>query len=94
MLFRTGSAEIAPALAHRIQTLAQALTKSPVKDLLMAAGVSDQALDVNAYGKTLSVADDDGYAHERRVRLTFVVAEDPQLGQAAPPSAASGGSGR
>jgi len=43
-----------------------------VRDLLLAAGVQDQALEVNAYGKTLSVADDDdGYALERRVRLTL-----------------------
>jgi outer membrane protein OmpA-like peptidoglycan-associated protein len=43
-----------------------------VRDLLLAAGVSDEALEVNAYGKSLSVADDpDGYALERRVRLTL-----------------------
>ena len=123
VLFRTGSADIAPDLAHQIQTLAQAMAKSPelkiridgyadprgaaqanlklsearanaVRDLLMAAGVSDSALEVNAYGKTLSVADDeDGYALERRVRLTLEAAGGPALGQAAP-SAATGGSGR
>jgi len=43
-----------------------------VRDLLLAAGVPDQALEVNAYGKTLSVADDDdGFALERRVHLTL-----------------------
>ena len=43
-----------------------------VRDLLLAAGISDEALEVNAYGKSQSVADDsDGYALERRVRLTL-----------------------
>jgi outer membrane protein OmpA-like peptidoglycan-associated protein len=43
-----------------------------VRDLLRASGVSEQSLEVNAYGKNLSVADDpDGYALERRVRLTL-----------------------
>ena len=43
-----------------------------VRDLLLAAGVSEEALEVNAYGKTQSVAaDSDGYALERRVRLTL-----------------------
>ncbi len=43
-----------------------------VRDLLLASGVRDDALEVNAYGKSLSVADDpDGYALERRVRLTL-----------------------
>ena len=38
----------------------------------MAAGVSEDALEINAYGKSRSVAqDDDGYALERRVRLTL-----------------------
>jgi outer membrane protein OmpA-like peptidoglycan-associated protein len=113
VLFRTGSAEIAPDLAHQIQTLAQAMTKSPelrirvdgyadprgpakanlelsearanaVRDLLVASGISDEALEVNAFGKTLSVADDeDGYALERRVRLTLQVAGSPQLGNTA-----------
>jgi len=49
-----------------------------VRDLLLAAGVPEQALEVNAYGKSQSTAqDDDGYAFERRVRLTL---------QAAPPA--------
>ena len=43
-----------------------------VRDMLLAAGVADDALVVNAYGKTQSVAtDSDGYALERRVRLTL-----------------------
>lgn len=49
-----------------------------VRDLLIASGVPEQALEVNAYGKSQSTAqDDDGYAFERRVRLTL---------QAAPPA--------
>jgi outer membrane protein OmpA-like peptidoglycan-associated protein len=52
-----------------------------VRDLLLGAGVPEQALEVNAYGKSQSTAqDDDGYAFERRVRLTL---------QAAPPEAAA-----
>jgi outer membrane protein OmpA-like peptidoglycan-associated protein len=43
-----------------------------VRDLFLAAGVNDEALEVNAYGKSKSVAaDGDGYALERRVRLTL-----------------------
>ena len=43
-----------------------------VRDLLLASGLSDEALEVNAYGKSQSTADDsDGYALERRVRLTL-----------------------
>jgi outer membrane protein OmpA-like peptidoglycan-associated protein len=43
-----------------------------VRDLFLAAGVKDEALEINAYGKSQSVAqDDDGYALERRVRLTL-----------------------
>jgi len=101
VLFRTGSAEITPDLAHQIQVLAQAVASSPalkvrvdgyadprgtdeinmklsqdranaVRDLLLAAGVNDELLEVNAYGKSQSVAaDSDGYALERRVRLTL-----------------------
>lgn len=101
VLFRTGSAEITPEIAHQIQVLAQAVAKSPalkvrvdgyadprgtadtnmklsearanaVRDLFLAAGISDEVLEVNAYGKTQSVAaDNDGYALERRVRLTL-----------------------
>ena len=101
VLFRTGSAQITPEIAHRIQLLAQAIAKSPalkvrvdgyadprgtvddnlklsedranaVRDLFLAAGISDEVLEVNAYGKSQSVAaDSDGYALERRVRLTL-----------------------
>lgn len=43
-----------------------------VRDLFLAAGVDDESLEVNAYGKSQSVAaDSDGYALERRVRLTL-----------------------
>ena len=43
-----------------------------VRDLLLASGVSDAALEINAYGKSQSTAEDsDGYALERRVRLTL-----------------------
>jgi len=108
VLFRTGSAELAPEVAHEIEVLAQAVAKSPglrvrvdgyadprgtvdanlklsearadaVRDLFLAAGVEDAALEVNAYGKSQSVAqDEDGYALERRVQLTL---------QAVPPAA-------
>jgi outer membrane protein OmpA-like peptidoglycan-associated protein len=101
VLFRTGSAEITPEIAHEIQVLAQAVAKSPalkvrvdgyadprgtvdtnlklsqdranaVRDLFLAAGIGDEVLEVNAYGKSQSVAaDSDGYALERRVRLTL-----------------------
>jgi outer membrane protein OmpA-like peptidoglycan-associated protein len=43
-----------------------------VRDLFLAGGVTPEALEVNAYGKSQSVAEDaDGYALERRVRLTL-----------------------
>src|SRR6267154_1704649 len=101
VLFRTGSAEITPEIAHQIQVLAQAVAKSPalkvrvdgyadprgtvdanlklsearanaVRDLFLASGIRDEVLEVNAYGKSQSVAaDNDGYALERRVRLTL-----------------------
>jgi outer membrane protein OmpA-like peptidoglycan-associated protein len=101
VLFRTGSAEITPEIAHQIEVLAQAVAKSPalkvrldgyadprgtvdtnlklsqdranaVRDLFLAAGIGDDVLEVNAYGKSQSVAlDNDGYALERRVRLTL-----------------------
>jgi outer membrane protein OmpA-like peptidoglycan-associated protein len=103
VLFRTGSAEISPEIAHQVQVLAQAVSKSPalkiridgyadprgtddgnmklsqdranaVRDLLMAAGLDENVLEVNAYGKTQSVAaDSDGYTLERRVRLTLQI---------------------
>jgi outer membrane protein OmpA-like peptidoglycan-associated protein len=101
VLFRTGSAEITPDIAHQIQVLAQAVAKSPelkirvdgyadprgtvdtnmklsqdranaVRNLLLASGVNEEVLEVNAYGKSQSTAaDNDGYALERRVRLTL-----------------------
>jgi outer membrane protein OmpA-like peptidoglycan-associated protein len=101
VLFRTGSAEITPDIAHQIQVLAQAVANSPelkirvdgyadprgtvdtnlklsqdranaVRDLLLASGVNEQVLEVNAFGKSQSTAEDnDGYALERRVRLTL-----------------------
>lgn len=53
-----------------------------VRNLFLAAGVTDEALEVNAYGKSLSVAQDaDGYALERRVRLTLQAAGDAAVAQ-------------
>jgi outer membrane protein OmpA-like peptidoglycan-associated protein len=101
VLFRTGSAEITPEIAHQVGVLAQAVAKTPalkvrvdgyadprgtaednlklsqdranaVRDLFLAAGIHEDLLEVNAYGKSQSVAaDSDGYALERRVRLTL-----------------------
>ena len=101
VVFRTGSNEITPEMAHGIEVLAQAVARSralrvrvdgytdprgtaeinlrlsqaradAVRDLFLAAGVDAEALEVNAYGKSQSVAaDSDGYALERRVRLTL-----------------------
>jgi outer membrane protein OmpA-like peptidoglycan-associated protein len=101
VLFRTGSAEITPEIAHQVGVLAQAVAKAPslkvrvdgyadprgtaednlklsqdranaVRDLFLAAGIHEDLLEVNAYGKSQSVAaDSDGYALERRVRLTL-----------------------
>jgi outer membrane protein OmpA-like peptidoglycan-associated protein len=52
-----------------------------VRDLFLAAGVREDALEINAYGESKSTAEDnDGYALERRVRLTL---------KAAPPEAAA-----
>ena len=45
-----------------------------VRDLFLAAGVNDEQLEINAYGKSESesvAGDSDGYALERRVRLTL-----------------------
>jgi outer membrane protein OmpA-like peptidoglycan-associated protein len=118
VLFRTGSAEITPEMAHGIEVLAGAVAKSPalkvrvdgyadprgtvdtnlklseqranaVRDLFLAAGVTGEALEVNAYGKSQSVAEDsDGYALERRVRLTLQAlppAPVAEAGAAQPP---------
>ena len=58
-----------------------------VRDLLLAAGVPEQALEVNAYGKSQSTAQDgDGYAFERRVRLTLQAAAPAPLAQASEPA--------
>ena len=113
VLFRTGSAEITPDIAHQIQVLALAVAKSPelkvrvdgyadprgpvdsnlqlsesranaVRDLFLAAGIAGEALEVNAYGKSQSVAaDSDGYALERRVRLTVHAQGGAAVAQAA-----------
>jgi len=59
-----------------------------VRDLLRAAGVDDASLEVNAYGKSQSAAEDvDGYALERRVRLTLQ-AKAPAVAQTQGPAAA------
>ena len=54
-----------------------------VRDLFLAAGVTPEALEVNAFGKSQSVAQDaDGYAMERRVRLTLQAeCGDPDVAQ-------------
>jgi hypothetical protein len=58
-----------------------------VRDLFLAAGVREDALEVNAYGKSQSTAEDsDGYALERRVRLTLQAAAGAPMAQAANPS--------
>jgi outer membrane protein OmpA-like peptidoglycan-associated protein len=64
-----------------------------VRDLFLAAGVDEEALEINAYGKSRSVAaDSDGYALERRVRLTLQ-AQGPaavaQSGDSGPPKQGS-----
>jgi outer membrane protein OmpA-like peptidoglycan-associated protein len=57
-----------------------------VRDLFLAAGVREDALEVNAYGKSQSVAEDaDGYALERRVRLTLQAAGPAPVAQVAVP---------
>ena len=56
-----------------------------VRDLFLAAGVREQALEVNAYGRSRSTADDgDGYALERRVRLTLTAT--PAVAQSGSPA--------
>jgi outer membrane protein OmpA-like peptidoglycan-associated protein len=57
-----------------------------VRDLMLAAGVGEHALEINAYGDSQSVAADrDGYAFERRVRLTLQAA-DTESARAADPA--------
>ena len=120
VLFRTGSAEIAPDMAQGIRGLAGVMAGAPaltvrvdgyadprggvdanlklsearavaVRDLLLAAGVDEAAVEVSAYGKSRSVAaDSDGYALERRVRLTLHAAGpalDARAAQDAPAAA-------
>jgi outer membrane protein OmpA-like peptidoglycan-associated protein len=114
VLFRTGSAQITPEIAHQVQVLAQAVAKSPalkvrvdgyadprgtvdtnlklseeranaVRDLFLAAGISEDALEVNAYGDSQSMAsDNDGYALERRVRLTLQAQSGAAVAQVTP----------
>jgi outer membrane protein OmpA-like peptidoglycan-associated protein len=46
-----------------------------VRDVFLSAGVPEDSIEVNAYGKSRSTAEDsDGYAFERRVRLTLQAA--------------------
>jgi outer membrane protein OmpA-like peptidoglycan-associated protein len=53
-----------------------------VRDLFLAAGVTETSLEINAYGSTMSVAQDsDGYAMERRVRLTLQAPGDAAVAQ-------------
>ena len=60
-----------------------------VRELLLAAGVPEQALEVNAYGKSQSTAQDvDGYAFERRVRLTLQAPPPAPLAQDSEPAVA------
>jgi outer membrane protein OmpA-like peptidoglycan-associated protein len=57
-----------------------------VRDLFLASGVREDALEVNAYGKSQSTAEDsDGYALERRVRLTLQAAAPIPMAQAGSP---------
>jgi outer membrane protein OmpA-like peptidoglycan-associated protein len=63
-----------------------------VRDLFLAAGVPEESLEVNAYGKSQSVANDsDGYALERRVRLTLQAAEPAPVAQTVSPLDKSAG---
>jgi outer membrane protein OmpA-like peptidoglycan-associated protein len=56
-----------------------------VRDLFLAAGVGEQSLEINAYGKSRSVPDDqDGYALQRRVRLTLQAGGAGKVAQAVP----------
>jgi outer membrane protein OmpA-like peptidoglycan-associated protein len=61
-----------------------------VRDLFLAAGVTDSALEINAYGSTMSVAqDNDGYALERRVRLTLQAQGEAAVAQTGGPGTPS-----
>ena len=49
---------------------------------LLQRGSADEALEVNAYGKSQSVAaDSDGYALERRVRMTLKAEDGAAVAQ-------------
>ncbi len=57
-----------------------------VRDVFRAAGVADEALEINAFGKSRSVAvDPDGLALERRVRLTLQADGAPAVAAAGQP---------
>lgn len=61
-----------------------------VRDVFLQAGVDPAAIEVNAYGKSLSQAQDpDGYALERRVRLTLATAGAVSAENSAPIEAAA-----
>ncbi len=56
-----------------------------VRDVFLAAGVDDAALEINAFGKSQSSAEDaDGYALERRVRLTLQAQTATAVAQSKP----------
>jgi len=60
-----------------------------VRDLFLSAGVPEESLEVNAYGKSQSVANDtDGYALERRVRLTLQAPAPAPVAQTTSPTEA------
>jgi outer membrane protein OmpA-like peptidoglycan-associated protein len=66
-----------------------------VRDVFLAAGVAEDALEINAYGKSQSVAaDSDGYALERRVRLTLENDESDALAAARVPASPQLGKNR
>jgi outer membrane protein OmpA-like peptidoglycan-associated protein len=61
-----------------------------VRAVFLAAGVPQGSVEVNAYGKSRSTAEDsDGYAFERRVRLTLQAAAPAPVAQASLPSSAT-----
>jgi outer membrane protein OmpA-like peptidoglycan-associated protein len=61
-----------------------------VRAVFLAAGVPEGSVEVNAYGKSQSSAEDsDGYAFERRVRLTLQAAAPAPVAQTSMPSSAA-----
>jgi outer membrane protein OmpA-like peptidoglycan-associated protein len=61
-----------------------------VRDVFLAAGVPEGSVEVNAYGRSQSTAaDSDGYAFERRVRLTLQAASPTPVAEESPPSSAA-----